>query len=209
MITPRLHPIYVFGTGLLLWTSIGVPPQAAAIGALIATDGPVLLAQASGQSSSPYPAEVQEWQRQVKSLQQQGKYLEAAQIQEKKLAWTAQHLGPNHPDTATSLNNLAFLYDSQGAYAKAEPLYLRALAIREKALGPDNPDTADSLNNLAVLYSSQGAYAKAKPLFLRALAIREKALGSNHPMTINVRENLSSVPWSGVTQEEQPRRSRG
>ena len=193
MNTPRLRPIYVFGTGLLLWTSIGVPPQAAAIGALIATDGPVLLAQASGQSSSPFPAEVQEWQRQAKTLQQQGKYLEAAQIQEKELAWTQQHLGPDHPDTATSLNSLAALYYSQGAYAKAEPLFLRALAIRKKALGPDHPDTATSLNNLAALYSSQGAYAKAEPFYLRALAIREKALGPNHPDTAGSLNNLAEL----------------
>ena len=41
------------------------------------------------------------------------------QIQEKAL-------GPDHPDVATSLNNLALLYYNQGQYAKAEPLYQRA-----------------------------------------------------------------------------------
>jgi tetratricopeptide (TPR) repeat protein len=106
------------------------------------------------------------------------------------LAISEKMLGPGHPDTATSLNNLAALYDSQGTYIKAEPLYIRALAIREKALGPDHPDTATSLNNLAGLYASQGAYAKAEPLYLRALAIFEKTLGSNHPNTIKIRENL-------------------
>ncbi len=50
-------------------------------------------------------------------------------------------LGPDHPDTVQSLNNLAFLYDSQGKYEQAEPLYQRALAIREKRLGPEHPDT--------------------------------------------------------------------
>ena len=193
MNTPRLRPIYVFGTGLLLCTSIGGPPQAAAIGAPIATDWPVLLAQASGESSSPYPAEVQEWQRQVKALLQQGNYQEAARIQEKELAWTEQSLGPDHPSTATSLNNLAELYRNQGAYAKAEPVYLRALAINEKALGPDHFDTATSLNNLAVLYDSQGAYAKAEPLYLRALGIREKALGPDHPDTAQSLNNLAAL----------------
>jgi len=36
---------------------------------------------------------------------------------------------------ATSLYNLAGLYEAQGKYAEAEPLYKRSLAIREKALG--------------------------------------------------------------------------
>jgi tetratricopeptide (TPR) repeat protein len=32
-------------------------------------------------------------------------------------------LGPDHPDIAISLNNLALLYHHQGRYADAEPLY--------------------------------------------------------------------------------------
>ena len=102
-------------------------------------------------------------------------------------------LGPDHPDTATSLNNLAALYDSQGAYAKAEPLYLRALAVREKALGPDHRDTATSLNNLAVLYDSQGAYAKSLAVHNRALKIFSKTLGPNHLDTANSLSNLAGL----------------
>jgi len=196
--TPLLRPIYVLGTGLLLCTSIGVLPHAhaAAKGASIATDGPVLLAQASGTRNNPVPPEVLEWQRQVITLYLKSNYQEAVRIQEKVLGWTEQNLGPEHPATAGSLNSLAGLYDSQGAYAKAEPLYLRALAIRKKALGPDHPDTARSLNNLAVLYRNQGAYAKAEPLYLRALAIRKKALGPDHPDTAASLNNLALLYYS-------------
>ena len=59
--------------------------------------------------------------------------------------------GPDHPTVATSLNDLATLYQAQGKYAEAEPLYKRALAIREKALGPEHPDFALSLDNLGLL----------------------------------------------------------
>ena len=38
-------------------------------------------------------------------------------------------LGPEHPSTANSLNNLAFLYFLQDRYAEAEPLSSRALEI--------------------------------------------------------------------------------
>jgi hypothetical protein len=34
-------------------------------------------------------------------------------------------LGEDHPHVATSLNNLAGLYDSQGRYDQAEPLYCK------------------------------------------------------------------------------------
>ena len=74
-------------------------------------------------------------------------------------------MGKDHPDTATSLNNLAVLYRAQGKYAEAEPLYQRALAIYEQQLGQDHPDTASSLNNLAGLYKAQGKYAEAEPLY--------------------------------------------
>ena len=43
---------------------------------------------------------------------------------------------------ATSLNNLALLYDSQGRYEEAEPLYLQALKIAEKVLGKNHPNTS-------------------------------------------------------------------
>jgi tetratricopeptide (TPR) repeat protein len=74
------------------------------------------------------------------------------------------HLGPEHPNTAASINNLAALYDAQGRYEEAEPLYERALEIREKVLGPEHPNTALSINNLAQLYREQGRYEEAERL---------------------------------------------
>ena len=44
-------------------------------------------------------------------------------------------LGPEHPDTAPSLNNLAALYDSQGKFDEALPLYERTLLIFDTVLG--------------------------------------------------------------------------
>jgi tetratricopeptide (TPR) repeat protein len=64
-----------------------------------------------------------------------GNYAKAEPLYQRSLAIREKALGPEHPSTATSLNNLALLYDSMGDYAKAEPLYQRSLAIREKALG--------------------------------------------------------------------------
>ena len=109
------------------------------------------------------------------SLRRRGRCIERA------LAIREKVLGPEHADTANSLNNLAFLLQPQGELAAARPLYERALAIREKVLGPEHPDTATSLNNLALLLHDQGELAAARPLFERALAIREKVLGPEHP----------------------------
>jgi tetratricopeptide (TPR) repeat protein len=93
-------------------------------------------------------------------------------------------LGPEHPNVATSLSNLAGLYQAQGRYADAEPLLKRALAIQEKALGPDHPDVARSLNNLATLFTAEGRYADALPIVQRTIAqnyaAKSVALGVLH-----------------------------
>ena len=102
-------------------------------------------------------------------------------------------MGPDHPDTATDLDNLAWLLEDKGDYAGAEPLYRSALAIRKKALGPDHPDTATSLNNLAGLLEDMGDYAGAEPLYRRALAIFEKVFGANDRRTQQVRKSLRDV----------------
>ena len=92
-------------------------------------------------------------------------------------------LGAEHPYIATSLNNLAALYESQGRYEEAEPLYIQALDMRKKLLGEEHPDVATSLNNLAGLYSSQGRYEEAEPLYIQALDMYKKLLGDEHPYT--------------------------
>jgi tetratricopeptide (TPR) repeat protein len=128
----------------------------------------------------------------VDTLYEQGRYTEMAQVAKEALKVAENTFGPDHPNLATSLNNLAELYRRlQGKYAAAEPLYQRALAIYEKALGPDHPDVATSLNNLALLYYTQGKYAEAEPLFKRALGIREKALGPSHPDVAQSLNNLA------------------
>ena len=105
----------------------------------------------------------------------------------------AKKFGAQDPRLATSLNNLAALYDTQGKYAEAEPLFRRSLAIWEMALGPEHPDVAQSLNNLAELYRAQGKYAQAEPLYQRALAIWEKTLGPEHPQVATVLENYAAL----------------
>ena len=111
---------------------------------------------------------------------QQGRYGEAEKSWLAALE-EAENFGPDDQRLATSLNNLAALYQVQGKYAEAEPLYKRALAIWEKALGPEHPYVATSLNTLAALYRDQGNSAEAEPLDRRGLAIREKALGPEPP----------------------------
>ncbi len=85
-----------------------------------------------------------------------------------------QEFGPDHPTTATFLNNLAGLYQAQGRYAEAEPLYQRSLAIVEKALGPEHPHVATALENYAALLRETERENQAEAMEARAKAIRAK-----------------------------------
>jgi tetratricopeptide (TPR) repeat protein len=75
-------------------------------------------------------------------------YVRALQIRE-------QQLGANHPDTATSLNNLALLYESIDRSEEALPLYARAVEICEHALGLEHPSTVTVRGNYERCLGSQ------------------------------------------------------
>ena len=138
-------------------------------------------------------------------LKTMGQYAVAEPLYRRALGIYEKALGKDHPNVATSLNNLALLLASQGKYVEAEPLYRRALAIKEKALGPDHPDVATSLNNLALLLASQGKYVEAEPLYRRALAIKEKALGPDHPGVATSLNNLAGLLYTqGKYAEAEP-----
>src|SRR5262249_26389761 len=65
---------------------------------------------------------------------QRGRYAESERVWRVLLDIRRRWLGEDHPDTAASSNNLAFVLVNQGKYAEAEPLFRRALAIHLKAL---------------------------------------------------------------------------
>jgi tetratricopeptide (TPR) repeat protein len=102
-------------------------------------------------------------------------------------------LSDEHPDVATSLNNLALLYNTQGRYEEAEPLHLQNLELSKKVLGNEHPDVATSLNNLAALYYYQGRYEEAEPLYLQALELRKKMLGNEHPNVASSLDDLAAL----------------
>ena len=100
-------------------------------------------------------------------------------------------LGPNHPDTLASRNNLAGAYRSVGGLERAIPLYERTLTDTEHTLGPNHPQTLALRNNLAGAYRSAGNLDRAIPLFEQTLTDRERILGPNHPQTLASRNNLA------------------
>ena len=125
------------------------------------------------------------------ALRSQGRYTDAEPLFKRALTISEKALGPDHPDVAVSLNNLAGLYQPKRATRMLNRLQT-VVDNSEKALGPNHPNVAFSLNNLAALYASQGRYADAEPLLKRALAVRETVLGPSHPDVAASVNNLAS-----------------
>ena len=72
--------------------------------------------------------------------------------------------GPDHPDVAIDLNNLAQLLKATNRLAEAEPLMRRALEIDEASFGPDHPNVARDLNNLAELLQGHEPACRGRAL---------------------------------------------
>ena len=70
----------------------------------------------------------------------------------KARATFAAELGPDHPDTLMSMNNLAISYTTPARTTGRCKLCEEILALQKAKLGPDHPDTLKSMNNLANSY---------------------------------------------------------
>ena len=68
-----------------------------------------------------------------------GRHAEALKLREETLALRKAKLGPDHPDTLTSMNNLATSYYALGRHAEALKLHEETLALRKAKLGPTTP----------------------------------------------------------------------
>jgi len=122
-----------------------------------------------------------------------GNFAEAEALVRRALAICRQSFGPDHPDVATALNNLATLLQVMNRPAEAEPLLRRSLAIREKSLGPDHPDVASGLATLAWFLQATNRLAEAEPLMRRGLEIDEHSFGADHPKVARDLNNLATL----------------
>jgi hypothetical protein len=98
-------------------------------------------------------------------------------------------LGEEHPETLSSMNNLAGLYQDQGKYDLAEPLFVKTLEAKRRVLGEEHPNTIRSMDDLASLYLTRTEFNKAEPLLRAALIFRETRQ-PNAWLTFNTRSQL-------------------
>ncbi|KAF8459221.1 hypothetical protein BDZ91DRAFT_852054 [Kalaharituber pfeilii] len=148
-------------------------------------------------------------QQHCRFIQDMGQYDKALEYYQRALVGREKALGTEHPDTLTTVNNIAALFQDMGQhdkaleyfqralYDKALEYYQRALVGREKALGTEHPDTLTTVNNIAALFNiwtdNKALYDKALEYCQRALVGREKALGTEHPSTLTTVNNIAAL----------------
>jgi tetratricopeptide (TPR) repeat protein len=122
-----------------------------------------------------------------------GQYSAAEMAHREAWSLLKDTLGPEHPNTLTSMGNLAWVLDRQGRYEEAKSMNRQTLARRENVLGPEHPDTLTSMSNLASVLDKQGKYEEAESINRQTLARREKVVGPEDLDTLTSMSNLASV----------------
>ena len=102
-------------------------------------------------------------------------------------------LGPDHPNTLVSRNNLAGTYRDAGRLDKAIALYEQTLEDSIRVLGTDHPSTLTTRNNLAGAYRASGRLEEAITLYEQVFSGRSRVLGPDHRSTLTARDELAAI----------------
>jgi hypothetical protein len=101
--------------------------------------------------------------------------------------------GRNHPDTLTTMENLAYFVGVAGKLDAAVNELARLVPVRKEVSGDRHPSTLTTLGNLAYFALARGEGDAAQRDFTTLLKMRKEVSGNNHPDTIAVRRSLDSL----------------
>jgi Tetratricopeptide repeat len=112
-------------------------------------------------------------------------------------------LRAEHPDTLTSMANLASTFWNQGRWKEAEELEVQVIETSSRVLGAEHPDTLTSMANLAHIFKHQDHDDRAIELMTCCMGLCTKVLGPSHHLTQSVLMTLTAW-WSArcVTGEQ-------
>jgi CHAT domain-containing protein/Tfp pilus assembly protein PilF len=109
--------------------------------------------------------------------------------------------GPDHPNVASTLNNMGIVAGDRGDYQTAQKYLDEALAIKLKMLGNGHIETARTIHNLGNLAYTKGDYPAARKYYDDALSIKRKVLGNQH---IDVAGTLNNLGNLAIDQGDYP-----
>jgi hypothetical protein len=120
-----------------------------------------------------------------------GSFPEARALKEVVVETCRRTLGPEHPDTLRSLNNLAGTLRAQGDLPGARALQEEALEAQGRILEAEHRDTLTSLSNLATTLRAEGDLPGARALQEQVLEAQGRILGPEHRDTLISLSNLA------------------
>ncbi len=117
-------------------------------------------------------------------------------------AITANVLGREHPDVATSFLNVGLTRCALGDHRLGIEEIGRGVALLERILGPDHPQTLSSLGHLGWAFDASGRPGKAIVPLTRARDGLARCRGPDHPETIVITGNLGGAIFDVGRREE-------
>lgn len=141
-----------------------------------------------------------DWEVQVELSRNEGlvdlrrkRYKQALASFERVLELQQKHLGEEHPEVASTLNNLGTTLTYLNRFDEAVTRYDESLRLHEKLEGEDHPNVALALHNLGVALRRMGRFADARAPLERSMRLRKKTLGASHRDTLTVSQSLARL----------------
>lgn len=122
-----------------------------------------------------------------------GRYADAVRLWEAALNTRRQHLGETHPDTLSSMNNVATGRSKTGDPQSALQMLEQVVQLRKQHLGHDHPDTINTINNLAQSYAQCGGYELAGQTYQEGIAHSKFTYGPQHSTTQSLEVGYSTL----------------
>lgn len=120
---------------------------------------------------------------------------------ERSLEGRKRKLGPDHPDTLTSMLDLSSIFQATGRYDRAFPLLEQAVDGRKRKLGPDHPDTIVSIRALANCYRDAGQPDRSASLCRELADLIRRHQGPENPQYASA---INSLGLALLEQEKWP-----
>jgi serine/threonine-protein kinase len=105
---------------------------------------------------------------------EQGRLVEAAEVQHQAISFIQHHLDPHHASMVPALNNLGAILSDLGDYAGAEDAHRRNMVISRHLYGDDHPDVAKRMMGLAMTLAKTGQFTESEEMSSDAIAILRK-----------------------------------
>src|SRR4029453_10444334 len=106
-----------------------------------------------------------------------GELRPALRQNDRALTLQRQLLGPEHPETLGTMNNLGLVLYALGRSEDARQIHDEALQLQRRILGPEHPDTIASMHNLANALRALRRLEESRTLTEETLELQRRVQG--------------------------------